>query len=294
MQLPMVPLYLHIGLPKTGTTTLQHDVFPAARCDYRGVDQPRSRRQDPIYRHLYRAINDGIDVAHAARRLRLELERISSAGRPMLVSEEMFTVGPSWREKLNRAAEILEGLDHQVLVTRRDPVDGAFAYYCEIRKDPDRRPLVDTVLSDPSMEIWRGDLLADALAGAFGHDRVLMLRYEDMFSPGRMGLQEALAALGLVLPDDFRPGIHNRTAHDGSHVVKEITVPRVRPVRAPRILAPIRGGAIATRLRSMESWIVPRRTVQHRIPIMDESERSELESWLRPYESALDVFAVAD
>ena len=39
----------HIGLPKTGTTTLQMDLFPQLDCIYLGVKQPREEEQDALY-----------------------------------------------------------------------------------------------------------------------------------------------------------------------------------------------------------------------------------------------------
>lgn len=131
-------LHLHLGPPKTGTTSLQ---IAAQSADlpwlvYGGTSQPRDTDLDSLSRRLH-AIARG-DIAadssdgHATR---ARIDEVLSSGFHLFVSEEMFLVTQTeatFQEKLFRLALFLKGVPVSVLLTLRDPVDALPSYYQEI------------------------------------------------------------------------------------------------------------------------------------------------------------------
>lgn len=183
-------ILVHIGLPKTATTTLQTQYFPtltSGNSRYLGVLQPRERRQDELFRKLSNAVTVGLDIEG----IHQELSRLLEAGVNIVVSEEMFTVsssgGASWQMKLQRLASLLRGLDYAIMVTVREPVAGSFSYYVELESR--YRPLglgyVAAVKTDEAMQIFDYGKLLPALDGCFAPGRVFFKRFEDVIA-GRM------------------------------------------------------------------------------------------------------------
>lgn len=138
----MPQIYVHIGLPKTATTTLQTQVFMShPDWVYLGTKLPRILNVDPTFKLLEGYVQRGEgraeDVRNALRR-RIELE-----GKPLFVSEENFSIGAfpglapghrmaqTRRQKQARLAEVLDGLDVVVLVGLRRFRDAVYSAYVE-------------------------------------------------------------------------------------------------------------------------------------------------------------------
>lgn len=129
----MHKLIIHPGLPKTATTTLQFELFPAivgSEWDYAGILQPRDTRdQNELFRAMYRAVVSGENIQSANSTLKSRL-----AERPILISEEIFTastVESTWREKLDRLRQVTQGTDLSLLFTVREPRAAIFSNYVE-------------------------------------------------------------------------------------------------------------------------------------------------------------------
>ena len=88
----MPQIYVHIGLPKTATTTLQTQVFMShPDWVYLGTKLPRILNVDPTFKLLEGYVQRGEGRAENVRnalRRRIELE-----GKPLFVSEENFAIG---------------------------------------------------------------------------------------------------------------------------------------------------------------------------------------------------------
>lgn len=127
-------IYIHIGLPKTATTSLQLYVFPEIARKYNyiyvGVDQPRgeSSKKHPLYSAFMTAIDDGeFNAFHQ------QMPLISQC-KGIIISEEMLTAsanGIGWDEKLENLSELLADYDYEILVSLRHPVEAVFSYYVE-------------------------------------------------------------------------------------------------------------------------------------------------------------------
>lgn len=127
-------ILVHIGLPKTATTTLQQQVFPTVAqatsgLIYCGVKQPRGEQEST---GLYRVFMDAMalgdfDTFHE------EVDRLEEA-ECLLFSEEMLTVTDNvqrWEDRLKNLSSLLESYDYRILITVRDPIAAIYSYYLE-------------------------------------------------------------------------------------------------------------------------------------------------------------------
>ena len=88
----MPQIYVHIGLPKTATTTLQTQAFQHHEgWAYLGTRTPRMLNADPTFKVLEAYVQRGegaLSSVQEALAGRLEQE-----GKPLMVSEENFSLG---------------------------------------------------------------------------------------------------------------------------------------------------------------------------------------------------------
>lgn len=132
-------VYLHIGLPKTATTSLQAGVFNrlAPLVDYIGVMQPRSIKQYEIFNDITTTLySNETDFELRCPVLAKNIkDRIHAQQKPMLISEEMFTVdhnGLTWQQKLGRLGKIFAEFKVAIIVTVREPVQATYSLYVEL------------------------------------------------------------------------------------------------------------------------------------------------------------------
>lgn len=122
----------HIGLPKTGTTSIQHIL--QEREDYIGVVQPRTRHQSQLYKIITNYIRKG--------------EKIREKDLPneFIYSEEMICVNLEHdmaRKNLQRLCKLLRPSD-AVVITIRDEVKMKKSAYYEFYRFLRNEPLVLT------------------------------------------------------------------------------------------------------------------------------------------------------
>ena len=179
-------VYVHIGLPKTATTTLQLDYFPHVNNDefqYLGVFQPRGQKvQDPLFTQVISAIRAGDGILEANQALK---KRLVSGKRSLIISEEMLTVGStevSWQEQLSNLSKVLVGVDHKLLVTVREPVSAMFSFYVELYDRFQKKGLAfpELALQDNDFSIYHYDRLLAVLAESFGLACVHLQSFENL------------------------------------------------------------------------------------------------------------------
>lgn len=132
-------IYLHIGLPKTATTSLQTCFFPrlCEHVNFMGVYQPRNIKQDSLYQKLVHLI-ESTDEDYGKKKFAVidALQgRISENDIPILLSEEGFTVdspNARWQTKIARLSDIFESFRVSLLVTVREPVSASHSLYVEL------------------------------------------------------------------------------------------------------------------------------------------------------------------
>lgn len=174
----MIPkIYLHIGLPKTATTSLQMHAFPeiARICNYTyvGVNQPRGKhtKHHPLYSAVLMAIDQG-----KFEEFEDQLSKLSNFS-GVVISEEMITVSTSttsWDVKLENLSKLLKGHEYEILVTIREPKDAIFSYYIELYESMKSEfpQFHNSVVTDPCMGIYRYASFVKLLESMFKREHI--------------------------------------------------------------------------------------------------------------------------
>lgn len=132
--------YIHIGLHKTATTSMQQDIFPYIDgVRFLGRKVIPLKKQDVLYKiichYCFSMEEDESLFEDIKEKIANSLEK-----EPLLLSDEWFTAdysgfygfdGAPWQEKLRRLSKLLKPFDHKVMITLREPVKGIFSQYCE-------------------------------------------------------------------------------------------------------------------------------------------------------------------
>jgi len=175
-------VFVHIGLPKTATSTLQSDFFPQLEgrdINYLGVRQPRTQDQKHAYKAVYHAVSTGLDIKDAKNSLAKEIKK----GKNIVISEEMFIVSQdstTWRIKLGRLKQVLEDCDYVIIVTVREPVKAMFSYFVELypRFRKLNLPFGSLARNHESMEIFHYGKLIRELEANFCEGSMRFFSFE--------------------------------------------------------------------------------------------------------------------
>jgi hypothetical protein len=208
-------IFVHIGLPKTATTTLQTDFFPVIAIGditYLGVYQPRETRHVQLYTDIYDAIKNGQMVTA----VRNEIIRRLQAGETLIISEEMIVVAQdaaTFQKKLGNLSALLNGLDYQIILTVREPVSALFSFYVERYDEFYKRNMtfMDAATKEESMFIFHYRKLADALLANFERQRVHIFKFENIINRHLQQLCDLIAP-GKHQESEFQFTNHNKKA----------------------------------------------------------------------------------
>ncbi|MDB4360781.1 sulfotransferase [Akkermansiaceae bacterium] len=210
-------IFVHIGLPKTATTSLQRDLFSQLESlEYAGVSYPRSWEFDTstIYGAFMVGMYSG-DMGDFKRAL-----EVVDEDKPILISEEMITVvtvKSDWKQNLKNLRSLLDEHDYRLLITIRDPLDAMFSYYVE-RYDYFRsnyKVFDQQILDSLDMEVFRYQRFIRFLGDEFGSDRVYVADYSKITS-GQFNEVERF--LGSELPEGFEMYQHNSKSKGSSKI----------------------------------------------------------------------------
>lgn len=129
-------IILHIGPPKTGTTSLQY-AFENLKIDriyYGGAFQPRERNGNSLSKILYDAAKSrGKPDELSAELFNEQVRRLNSGA--IILSEEMLSLSTLHEEvecKIKNLSKILSGYSVRILVGARDPSEGLPSLYQEL------------------------------------------------------------------------------------------------------------------------------------------------------------------
>lgn len=126
----MGKLILHIGLPKTATTSIQYQILdtPTNRSLYLGKFQSE---QSAFHTLVSEYLNGKVDENSAHD----EIYHIVSKYEICIYSNEMLTVdsGITWQEKIKKLGILFKGIELQVLVTTRLPSSHAPSLFAELQ-----------------------------------------------------------------------------------------------------------------------------------------------------------------
>lgn len=204
------PLILHVGMPKTGTSSLQESLFRCLsdrRFRYVGLGMVNASRaiqclvgDEPVVRHAHPS--QGIDpeaIRQLAPHFRGCWERqmkraIAADATPIVSAEDCWFMA---RKELERLRELIEAASHRakVIVYLRPPLAWLASMFQELLKSGHHR-FVDELLIDPSVTRspgWDHLERLETFAEVFGRDRLCV----------RLFRREALAE-GCVVADFCR------------------------------------------------------------------------------------------
>ena len=140
----MNKVYLHLGVQKTGTTTLQWDIFP----NIDGVRFVGRRRfsNDESGERLYKRICSycfNSNTKESAVKLKLDISA-TLKNTDLLISEEWFLTdyngfekapGDCWQNKVARLAILLSGFECVVIISKREPISALYSVFCQNIQD---------------------------------------------------------------------------------------------------------------------------------------------------------------
>lgn len=210
-------IFIHIGLPKTATTSLQKDLFPQLKnTKYLGISYPRTWEYDPstVYGAFMLGMHSGDN-----QQFKAALDQLDPL-QNVLISEEMITVvtgSADWERNLKNVHSLLRDYDYRLLVTIRDPLDAMFSYYVE-RYDYFRKALGEfdeRVIKSLDMGIYRYKSFFQFLGDEFGSERIFVADYENIISGQFFEIEKFL---GERLPTDLAIRKHNNKAQKASKI----------------------------------------------------------------------------
>lgn len=126
----MKELLVHLGLPKTATTSMQKHLFADVSNPstlYIGVQQPRVRDQHPYYNELVSYLRGQIEAD--------EMSMLNGEHKRYILSEEMIMIDEgkaTWQSKLDRIAELQSFMQVKVLIVTREEKSLLNSLYVEL------------------------------------------------------------------------------------------------------------------------------------------------------------------
>ncbi|WP_420427196.1 hypothetical protein [Algiphilus sp.] len=203
---------LHIGYPKTATTTLQQQAFlpwhSAGWVDYLGVFQTQSHPfdfaglSDSLRDAVYLADDDAaLAQAKHCNQLLHSMSTRDKAGHPIVISSEHFTMGgysTLWRDlaiwphrSAQRLRSVLEGFDVRIVVVLRDHAELAQAYFLQHKATPvhaneSRYASMDKFIEGIiggvgcHAQMFQFSSVLDAYGDAFGYHRIHAYGFPDV------------------------------------------------------------------------------------------------------------------
>jgi hypothetical protein len=145
MNKPVGKIFLHLGFHKTGTTSLQVNIFPKLQgVYYLGRFHKSFKYGEQLYLNIMRYCCDTELNLDLRKLILIELNELL-AKTDILISDEWLSSnydgfyygkGVNWVEKQQRLKDVLHGFDTRLLICTRTPVEAAFSMYCEYKQLP--------------------------------------------------------------------------------------------------------------------------------------------------------------
>jgi aromatic ring-cleaving dioxygenase len=214
---------IHIGLPKTATTSLQRDFFPGIvgeSTKYIGVFQPREvQAQTLLYQDIYNAVIYRGNIALVRKKL---IEKLDS-GMSIIISEEMFMVSSSaasWRDKLDNLQYLVADINYEIILTVREPSAAIFSFYTELYQRFASRwnGFIDCALYDEDMEIFHYRKLLKKLFDTFEAEKIHVFKFEDIIANDIKGLESVMPCVPKV-EANFNLSHQNKKSQKKGYVV---------------------------------------------------------------------------
>lgn len=179
-------LFIHIGPPKTATTSLQifFQELEDPNLIYCGIFQPREEKEYNIGEELYRSlVEKNID---RQKEIIIEIDKILSSGKSVSISEEMFLVESrelSWESKIEKLYQLTKSLSPKILIILREPLSAIKSYYQEMyyRINKDKFSSFNDFIESDYCTIYRYDILIKKIR-TIGFKNLLLLDFKKLIS----------------------------------------------------------------------------------------------------------------
>lgn len=178
-------ILLHLGLPKTATSSLQHNVLQrlhtAGEINFLGkcLNYDLATRNIGIVNYTGKFIRDAAEGKISIKEARNSLLSVLEEDKLNVFSDEGLMVAYPGKNnlplsvKVNNLADIFDGYDVQVVVTLRNPVEYLYSLYVELYPD-----FFSNIRKLNSIEKYGGELISrpnDVLFESFFFDRWIAL-----------------------------------------------------------------------------------------------------------------------
>lgn len=211
----MAKIFVHLGLPKTATTSLQMDVFSKINdpsFEYIGVCLPRGSKQKSIYDLFLESINTGNNIEKTNLYLKEYNDDLN-----VLISDEGITTG-DWRSKIKNLEKCLKGLDYHLIVTVREPLSAMVSQYVQqyffLRNE--NKIFSEIALKHDLMTIYHYRTFFTYLLNHFEQSRISVFQIENIIQ-GKF--DDILSLLSVNQP--FELLANNVKKKTSEHIVKE-------------------------------------------------------------------------
>ena len=287
--------YIHIGLPKTATTTLQQNILPAFcnenQWHYAGVQQPRKSGSGNSV--IYRAFMNGMYSGDE----NLFFDALKSNPHrnvPIIISEEMITVlthKSTWKENLQNIRRMLVNSDYRVLVTLREPLAASFSFYLERYEYFHKQfgKFGFEVLESEDMAIYRYASFIDYLQNLFGADRVYVATFENIVKSKCYAIEKFL---GHSLPKKLSLGVNNsRNRKHGKVLLNQKR--NLHATVAQLVTQVVGDGRLREVAKSFGEYLQPslsRIRWDSSVPLLSEKESEEFKAFLGEDQRILDRY----
>jgi hypothetical protein len=204
------PIIIHIGPPKTATTSLQYALQSIDRSDfvYGGMFQPRETQPIPFCADLYAICTDQEDTTKDPEKLRSEIKAICGNDKTLFLSEEMFLFASNKtpiRSRLSALRDTLSGLECRIVISARPGRAALPSYYQEIFSvlPLEQQVSFDAFCESPKAACYDYGAICDLLTEIGFHD-ICILDYreivKDEFTLGDLTGREGHKGVKLALP----------------------------------------------------------------------------------------------
>ena len=186
---------VHVGVPKTAGRSLRAAYFPAVAAEnpgilWAGALEPRRRRPSALYGALLEALTaEGREGCFRQELARIQARTVILSCPHVLAEHPGLDL--SWKTKLARLGRALAGTDHRLIVTVRDPLDAAFAYYAAlVHLFPRRGRRLVVQAGTERFEVFRYARLFAVLHAHVDPERVDVVGFDDIVH-GRLDAMDA-------------------------------------------------------------------------------------------------------
>jgi len=201
-------MYVHVGVPKTGTTFLQTVLWKAKRDlrEEQGLTLPGRRSEDHV--HAAQDLRGLHDAKQYSARSHGGLERFEAALKNIRTPRALFTqelLAPSTYEQVDRFLGLFEDFDVHVIITARDlarQIPSGWQQRVKRRVGTSYADYLATVLDDPDMAyaFWRSQDIAE-VARRWGKplspDRVHIVTLPPSGAPPGLLLERFCSVIGV-------------------------------------------------------------------------------------------------